>query len=105
MVLLLLFIKATFFPCFEDVKKQGKISHYGKNDLDSRLSFILWLHKSECCCPVLSEHIKKQVQMFQMRGKGEMSCLKLYISIQHLCFSSFSRGKTFFSYKRYFIYG
>jgi len=33
---------------------------------------------------VLSEHIKKQVQMFQMRGKGEMSCLKLFISIQHL---------------------
>lgn len=22
--------------------------------------------------------------MFQMRGKGEMSCLKLFISIQHL---------------------
>ena len=33
---------------------------------------------------MLSEHIKKQVQMFQMRGKGEMSCLKLFISIQHL---------------------
>merc|ERR1712226_264676 len=96
MVLLLLFIKATFFPCFEDVKKQGKISHYGKNDLDSRLSFILWLHKSECCCPVLSEHIKKQVQMFQMRGKGEMSCLKLYISIQHLLLFFFLKRKDIF---------